>query len=469
MAQERLWKPRNAVEDMMTTTYRDALQVLENLQAMGDKRKVKTELLKENRDNPVLQEIFLRTYDWERTYGLRVRFHTASADPKQAAQRTKPLFGEAARETKDAWASFTELLDKFAARKLTGQAAKDAWGLLVSRLSEQEHQWFSRILNRDLKIKATDSTVEEIWPDLIRPFGCQLAKSVKDVGEFTPTKKEPWLGWPVVVEPKLDGMRVLIEYNHEKETCTAYSREGHLLPYIQDPLDRLAAFLTDRWGQSCWVDCEGLAGDFNQTMSLIKKEDIDPVERQKLQFHVFDMVTSVAEDKRPLSERHKTLRELFRPRDGNAAHKAPPEQFILLRRKTCEAMDEVLEYYNGLLDQGYEGVMLKFNAPYRAKRTTAWLKLKPTNTVEAKVTGFEAGKQGSKNEKRLGAFVARRLDTGAEIRIGGGFKDAQRDEFWGQRDALLGTIVEFKEEARKGAETTVNFPRFVRLRPDRSK
>lgn len=446
--------------------FKQALKALEAVEALGAKRKVKLDLLEKHKENQALQEIFKLSYDWEQTFGFRAKFYTAGEGA--GTTRTKPLFGEAARDTKDPWDSFQALLGKLRTRKLTGHAAKDAWELLVTRLSEQEHQWFSRILNRDLKIKIDRPTVAVIWPELIRPFGVQLAKSMKDVEAFEPTEKEPWLGWPVIVEPKLDGIRLTIEYKHATQTCTAFTREGHMKTNLQPIVDPLAAHLAQVHGADCWVDSEVLAdvektGGFNDTTSIVGKDNPTPDELAKLQFHCFDLVHSVAKDTRPLSERRKLLAKLMGPESGK------PEHFLLIAHEKAKNMEDLMAFYNQMLDLGHEGVMVKFaSSPYRAKRNTAWLKLKPTETVEAEITGFENGKEASKNANVLGAFVVKRGDTGKTIRVGGGLSDKQRKEFWDNRHSMMGKILEFKEEKRTGATTAANFPRFVRLRPDRT-
>ena len=238
-----------------------------------------------------------------------------------------------------------------------------------------------------------------------------------------------------------------------------------MLTQIQSMLDPLVPYLAQHYGQSCWIDTEALAqtGGFNQTMSLIKREDLTPEERSSLRFWCFDLVLDPKLDERTLDVRRKDLKRLF----GKKA--SPPFGFCLTRRKRAHTQEELQTIYWDTLDQGHEGVMLKFGtSPYRARRSSAWLKWKPTNTVEGEILGTEPGRDGSKHQNRLGAFVVRRQDTKETIRVGGGLTDTQRTDFWTKRNNLIGKILEFKEETRAGALTTTNFPRFIRMRPDRS-
>jgi len=73
--------------------------------------------------------------------------------------------------------------------------------------------------------------------------------------------------------------------------------------------------------------------------------------------------------------------------------------------------------------------------------------------------------------QRLGYFVVE-LDDGVQIHVGGGFKtkagNDERSLFWERRAELLGTVLDFKQDARPTADTTASFPRFVKLREDLS-
>ncbi len=453
-------------------SYQEALLVLDQLEQMGTKRKPKLALLEAKKDNEDLQTMFLRAYDWEETFGLRVKFFKLD---DVISQRTKPLFGSAAKDTTSPWNAFNLLLNKYRDRLLTGKAAKDAWGQLALRLSDRERVWFSRIINRDLKIGIDRTTIEKVWPDLIRPFGVQLAREVIDkdgvnVMDSIPNEKDPWMQWPVLLEPKLDGMRVVIEYDPKGPTCTAFSREGHVLPYVQDIMDSLAEYLVQHLDEPFWIDTEAFYKDWNTTLSLVKKEEISAEERSKLVFHCFDMPHTLKLDERPLRVRRLMLFLLFKQTAKRKETFAGHPNFAVLTNAKAENMEELFVVYNKQLDDGHEGCMVKFlESPYRAKRTNAWLKLKPTITVDAEIVGFEAGDVATKNEHRLGAFVVRRGDTGEVCRVGGGFSDAKRDEFWQNRDELLGKIIEFKEQGARGSVAKASFPRFVRLRLDREK
>jgi len=120
------------------------------------------------------------------------------------------------------------------------------------------------------------------------------------------------------------------------------------------------------------------------------------------------------------------------------------------------------------IDDGFEGIMLKDpSAPYELKRSHAWLKIKPTITVDLEVIDFEEGT--GKNVGKLGALVCEGVDNGKAIKVnvGGGFSDEQRDDFWQAQSLVKGTIAEVLADAvtqNQDGTYSLRFPRFVRFR-----
>lgn len=120
---------------------------------------------------------------------------------------------------------------------------------------------------------------------------------------------------------------------------------------------------------------------------------------------------------------------------------------------------------------GYEGVMLRApEGPYKQGRSTAkegyLLKLKRFEDAEATIVGFEErmhnANEATKDERgytkrsshqenkvgtgTLGALIVRGVTAfeGIEFNIGTGFDDEQRQDFWANREAMLGETVKFK-------------------------
>jgi ATP-dependent DNA ligase len=69
-----------------------------------------------------------------------------------------------------------------------------------------------------------------------------------------------------------------------------------------------------------------------------------------------------------------------------------------------------------------------------------------------------------KNANRLGNFI---VDVdGVKVNVGEGITDKQRDEFWQNKNKLIGKIIEVKFQ-EKTPDGSLRFPRFVRHRMDK--
>ena len=120
--------------------------------------------------------------------------------------------------------------------------------------------------------------------------------------------------------------------------------------------------------------------------------------------------------------------------------------------------------YQQFRDAGYEGAIIKDRSrPWRAARTRDMMRLKPTQTVDVKITNWFSGRKGTSIEHILGGFVCE-TEKGVSIRVGGGFKLHERESFWAKRKQLVGRTIEVEwMEAAVGIKA--RHTNFKRLRP----
>ena len=141
---------------------------------------------------------------------------------------------------------------------------------------------------------------------------------------------------------------------------------------------------------------------------------------------------------------------------------------IMVDLDTAEGHDQLRRYADDAVAQGLEGIMIKdWNAPYECKRSSFWMKWKPTITVDLNIVGFEEGT--GRNAGRLGAIICEGVDNDRNIRVnvGSGLSDANRDEYWSARDKLFGRVIEVAADAvtqNQDGTYSLRFPRFVRFR-----
>jgi DNA ligase-1 len=135
---------------------------------------------------------------------------------------------------------------------------------------------------------------------------------------------------------------------------------------------------------------------------------------------------------------------------------------------TAEGHSKLENFARASVQEGYEGIMIKdVGAPYECKRSSFWMKWKPTITVDLNITGFEEGT--GRNQGRLGAIICEGEDNGRRItvNVGSGLSDSDRDEYWSARRSLLGRVIEVQADAvtqNQDGSYSLRFPRFVRFR-----
>jgi ATP-dependent DNA ligase len=321
------------------------------------------------------------------------------------------------------------MLDDLATKKYRGHAAQNHFLKIYSALSAEEASVLRRILMKDPDCGVQTSTVNKIWDGLVPTFNIQLAES------FNKNTTETIDGW---VEPKIDGFRATIFINGPTpEEVVAYSRSGKEF----ESLDQVKEQLVRVFPVGSVVDGEvGVGDDFQENASVVgRKKNIN--REAIVEFTIFDLIT-VDEFKaqrcdRLLNDRLETLNGFMERADSSARR-----HLKLNPCKRVNSVEEVLDAYGEYIDNDYEGAMYKKNAPYVFDRSDNWQKVKPTETADVEIVGWQEGT--GKNVGKLGAFFV--LFNGVRTRVGGGFKESakrrERTDFWQNKEKMIGDIIE---------------------------
>ena len=228
-------------------------------------------------------------------------------------------------------------------------------------------------------------------------------------------KQKPMLAYPVsdkpinyedkvYMQPKLDGVRCLIQANVKRHLLTpdlneieikAYSRTGKEWKNIDHILFNLKQFF--RFNPNVILDGElynhDLRDDFEKIISLVRKQKPTPEDRSEaeslVQFHCYDVVNPTMKFK----DRSEFI-SLNVPRNNYVHH--VPTMLV-----PTESQSKVNHARN--LDSGYEGSILRLNDFYQNKRSHSLRKFKDFSDTEATIVGYEEG-QG-KREGTLGKFL----------------------------------------------------------------
>ncbi len=208
---------------------------------------------------------------------------------------------------------------------------------------------------------------------------------------------------PVYIQPKLDGVRCIIQCERTKlknnwlGEIKAYSRTGKEWKNIEHILQQLTPFF--RKYPNVILDGElynhDLKDDFEKIISLVRKTkpiDEDRLEAARLtQFHCYDIIDETMK----FQDRCQWI------------HKNVPNtrciQWVLTLNAPTEHTAKFIHKAN--LKKGYEGSIVRTNDTYQCKRSHNLRKFKDFSDAEATIIGYEEGK--GKRAGHLGKFIMR--------------------------------------------------------------
>jgi DNA ligase 1 len=365
------------------------------------------------------------------------------------------------------WPKFWALLEALRLRSITGNTMRNA----IERLSQEfdSIEWNNvcrRVLIKDLRCGISEKTLNKVlgkteWA--IPIFSCQLAQDSTDQPKkMTGVKR---------LEVKLDGVRVLAVV--QGMNCNLYSRNGkpfENFPQIAEFIEQHRKLFQHGAAMSGRFVLDGeIVGESFQTLMRQAHRKAD-AKTDNMVYHVFD-VLPLDDFERGYwnAQQDKRIKLLDRAAEvlGNDSC-VRIMSGINVDLDTAEGKSVMQRFAEEAIEQGFEGIMIKdLNAPYECKRSSFWMKWKPTITVDLNIVGLEEGT--GRNAGRLGAFICEGVDNERRIRVnvGTGFSDSDRTDFWSNKSELVGQVVEIQADVvtqNKDGSYSLRFPRFVRFR-----
>ncbi len=181
---------------------------------------------------------------------------------------------------------------------------------------------------------------------------------------------------PVAIQPKLDGVRCIVRADG------MWSRNGKPIisaPHIFEALTPLFETNPDLIldGE---LYCDKTTAGFNTIISCVRKtkptEADLSLSKQFIQYHIYD-VPSVEDN--------------FMERIASINGLALPECCKVVHTHWVREQSHVDYLYGLFTEQGYEGQMIRLNAPYENKRSKSLLKRKEFVDAEFTILGVEEG------------------------------------------------------------------------------
>ena len=221
-------------------------------------------------------------------------------------------------------------------------------------------------------------------------------------------RKKPMLAYPVsdkpinyddkvFMQPKLDGVRCLIQYD-KKTGVTAWSRTGKQWKNIHHITSSLEQWFQSN--QTTVLDGElynhDLRDDFETIISLVRRQDPDDIDmlesRDLVQFHCYDIIHP---DNSPFEDRNRFVKY--------CVEKSSPYVHTV-NTMLCASDEDAKEIHAVNLECGFEGSILRTNDIYHQKRTHSLRKFKDFHDAEATLLCWVEGK--GKRKGTVGKFMA---------------------------------------------------------------
>ena len=290
-----------------------------------------------------------------------------------------------------------------------------------------------------------------------------LSGKVRDIHKLT---------YPVMVSPKLDGIRCVIV-------------NGRALSRNFKPIANL---YIRKWLETNLTKMDGLDGelmvrgaDFSDVSSGVMRSSGEP----DFYYNVFDWLRD--DPNEPFHQRYDYLRGIV---DNLSLNEPWKGRLVLVPHYVVMSPEELTTYEEKFLAAGYEGIMVRdILGPYKFGRSSDeegyLLKLKRFTDSEAVVLSIEPQMRNdneatedalgrSKRSKvqsglvatdKLGSFHVRDITSGIEFDVGTGegLTEERRKDYWKRRYSLVGQIIKYKSQPH-GAKTAPRFPVFLGFR-----
>jgi len=351
--------------------------------------------------------------------------------------------------------SIFELLNDLKDRIITGHDAIFAVRSFVEENKEYEDLIYM-ILDKNIEVRMGASQINKVWPNLIPEFKVCLAKSYGDFAEKVDFEKDDWY-----CSRKLDGVRLITTID-DNGNINFYSREGNeftTLDVLKQELSQFNLKNITLDGELCIVD-DNEKEDFKSAVSQIKRKDYTI---QNPKYKIFDILPTRDFREgiyhRKFSERLQTMISFML--------KFRPKHIETVRQIKVESVKHLNEMMDYATSQGWEGLIIKRDIPYVAKRSNDMLKVKKFIEDEYVIVGIETDNaRVISSETGLEETIevmarANILHKGNIVGIGSGWSLDERKKYRNNPELLVGkqvTVSYFEESQDKDGKLSLRFP-----------
>lgn len=310
-------------------------------------------------------------------------------------------------------------------------------------------KWLSRCLVKDLQLGAAESTINEVWPGLIKMWAAMKPYDVT------------WadLRFPLIEEHKLDGVRMEALFHKDKPTdFRSYAGKEFRPENLKYVEEEVRAAMARTGISEIMLDGEVMVAgrSLHYINGLLHRHQLTDAEKRSFHFNVFDWMTV-----QQWEQQSCPLTQIQRHKGRSLALSGSASWLDYVIVNNLEEAQKLHEY--NTVQLGLEGTMFKvMDAPYVWDRHLNWMRIKTTITLDLLCVGFNEG-----TNKLVGTCgsLTIQLPNGGTCNVN--MKDeAGRNDAWANRDKYLNRYAEIMAKCFT-PDGSLREPRFKRWRLDK--
>lgn len=421
----------------------DILSIIHELRNLSGNAQI--EFLKKHKDNMLLKEVLLYTYNPDKTYKIdECKYNKAEIGGSHQLGFTIGF-----------WLNFIEKLEILNNQK--GVTDEDVCKIkyYIETFLPEYAEFLKQILFKDLRLNMGIKKFQKVWSDFCTAPQVQLAKMYE--GQYFTN------GY---YSRKLDGVRCYFK-NGVMYTRTNKPQKVEPIKHIVEQLKCIPdyeKYVFD--GELLYINTDTATEDFKKTVSLVRSDNRTK-ECDGICFVIFDIIPfECFENKIPFvsfSEEYKKMLEMFDIEEECTSWYTTKFNNILIIRQVSDPED-INNLQSKCKQFNWEGLMYRNgDTSYEYKRTKNLLKIKEMKDTELKLVRVESGT--GKYHDFLGAFYVEYKDN--LVKVGSGFTEEQRKEYWINAGKYLDKYVKvkyFEESCDKEGKPSLRFPVFMCFR-----
>lgn len=249
---------------------------------------------------------------------------------------------------------------------------------------------------------------------------------------------------PFIIQPKLDGVRcrAILKDN----MAVLVSSENHIIEQVPHINAALVKAFPDME-----IELDGElykhGYSFQEIISVTSRSKNKHMDSESIEYHIFDIVSKGE--------------QIHRTAESNKLgffSSAQPE-IKIVTSSLVRDISEIMDKYNDYIDDGYEGFVIRDSfGEYHRKRYTGIMKFKPHQKDDYLIVGAQEEISMTGNPKgTLGAFICSSSE-GTIFNVGTGLTAEQREQYWKDRQSLVGRKLKVKYQALTSGKGVPRFP-----------